>query len=352
MPAHYGEPFREQRTLAERVGVVDRSNRGVVTVSGEDRLSWLHTLTTQHVSNLPAWRGTEALILSPQGHIVHHMVVVDDGETTWLDTEPGAAPALLAFLERMRFMLRVEPVDVSDRWAMLSLVGPENAEALRAIDVPPLTEPWSAAALPGGGWARRAPWPDQHAVDVLVPRERLAEVWASLDAAGVTRCGLDAYEALRVAERRPRFGNETDDRTLPYEARWRSAVHLNKGCYPGQETVAKVHNMGQPPRRLVLLQYDGTSDELPATGTPVEYNERSVGFVGTAARHYELGNIVLAMVKRNTPDGATVTTGDLRAVIDPGEPDDAVELGGDDYGAGRRRVAEFMARRRADAAGR
>jgi hypothetical protein len=318
--AHYGDPFREQRTLAEAVGLVDRSHRGVLAVRGADRLSWLHSLTTQHLSGLESGRGAETLVLSPHGHVEHHIIVADDGETTWLDVEPGTAADLLAFLEKMRFLLRVEPVDVSADWAVLSLVGPQTPQALEQLgaELPPAA--YDVRSLPGGGWVRRMPWPGPDAADLLVPRADVARVAGELAAAGAPASGVWAYEALRVADRKPRLGYETDHRTIVQEPGWvDSAVHLNKGCYRGQETVARVQNLGRPPRRLVLMHLDGSSEELPATGAPVTIDGRQVGFVTTAVRHYELGQVALAMVKRNVPDDATVSLGDVVAQIDPGE---------------------------------
>jgi hypothetical protein len=312
--AHYGDPSREQRALAESVGLVDRSHRAVLAVPGEDRLSWLHSLTTQHLSGLAPWRGAESLVLSPHGHVEHHLLVADDGETTWLDAEPGTGEDLLAFLTKMRFMLRVEPADVTPEWALLSLVGPETPAALTALgaEVPP--EPYDARALPGGGWVRRMPWPGPDAADLLVPRDRVEEIAAKL---GVPLAGIWAYEALRVADRRPRLGYETDHRTIVQEPDWiPAAVHLNKGCYRGQETVARVHNLGRPPRRLVLVHLDGSSEHLPATGAPITVDGRQVGFVTTAVRHHELGQIALALVKRNVPDDAELAIGDVIARID------------------------------------
>jgi len=117
--------------------------------------------------------------------------------------------------------------------------------------------------------------------------------------------GTWAYEALRVAARRSRLGFETDHRTIPAEVDWIDvAVHLEKGCYRGQETVARVHNLGRPPRRLVLLHLDGSAEELPDRGDALTLNERAVGFVGTVAQHFELGPIALGLVKRNVPDDA------------------------------------------------
>ena len=333
--AHYGDPVREQRTLATAVGLVDRGNRGVLTVSGPERLSWLHSFTSQHLQALAPGRGTEALILSPHGHVEHHAVLLDDGTTSWLDVEPGSAPALLEFLLRMRFMSQVEPADATADWAVLSLLGPSIMEPLARLGVPSLAEPdvvavpgpkfaagsvpprstsgYPSTALPAGGFARRMPY----GVDLVVPRPDVASVIAT---AGVPLAGQWAFEALRVADRRPRLGFDTDHRTLPSEVNLVGpAVHLEKGCYRGQETVARVHNLGKPPRRLVLLHLDGiVTDELPPPQTPVTRDDdRPVGFVGTAVRHYELGMIALAVLKRSLPDDTKLLVGPSAAAIDP-----------------------------------
>ena len=273
--AHYGDPLREQRLAVEGRGITDRSNRDVIRVGGPDRLGWLHSLTTQHLSALSPGTPAEALVLSPHGHVEHHLALVDDGETTWAHLEPGTADALLAFLDSMRFLLRVEPA--------------------RADDLAVLTV--------------------GHA-DLLVPRDGLEEAWDSQVADGATPLGMWGYEALRVEARRPRLGFETDHRTIPHEVGWlETAVHLDKGCYRGQETVARVHNLGRPPRRLVLLHLDGSVSRLPERHAPVTWEGAQVGFVGTAVRHYELGPIALAVVKRNTPDGAALDAGGVAAQI-------------------------------------
>jgi folate-binding protein YgfZ len=332
--AHYGDPVREQRAMESDVALVDRSNRGVVAITGPERLTWLHNLTTQHLLALAPGEGSELLVLSPHGHVEHDALLVDDGATTWLDVEPSTATDLIDFLVKMRFLTQADPVDVTADWALLSLVGPNAVTALGRLGVAAPDEPqvqavppakfasadiaarpttvFGTVPLPGGGWARR------HAdrIDLLVPRDSVASVTETL---GVTPAGIWAYEALRVADRRPRLGFETDHRTIPAEVELLApAVHLDKGCYRGQETVARVHNLGRPPRRLVLLHLDGIStDELPAPGTPVVGAEgREVGFVGTAVRHHELGMIALAVVKRNVADDAALMVGPSAAAID------------------------------------
>ncbi|MEU8798933.1 folate-binding protein [Spirillospora sp. NPDC048819] len=281
--AHYGEPSQEQRALVDGTAFVDRSNRGVVKVSGPDRLSWLHSLLSQHLDGLKPFEPTEALLLGPNGHIEHHLFLIDDGEAVWAHVEPGAAAPLAEFLDRMRFMLRVEVEDVSDAYAVIT--GPGTPD-----------EPDGLA------------WPDvAGTVTRVVPRGEFPE--------GLRPAGMWAYEALRIAEHRPRSGVDTDHRTIPHEAGYvETAVHLNKGCYRGQETVARVHNLGRPPRRLVFLHLDGSVDRLPAPGDPVEIpGGRQVGFVGSAARHHELGPVALALVKRNVPVDAELLAGGVAA---------------------------------------
>ena len=291
--AHYGDPFAEQRAMATGWGLVDQSHRGVLRITGADRLSWLHSLTTQHLEGLAPGAAGEALVLSPQGHVEYELTLTDDGTAVWVHVEPGTAAALLEFLTSMQFMLRVDPRDVSSDYAVVKLLGPE---------VPADTQPAIARLDVGFG------------TDLIVPRAELAERVADLRAAGAALAGTWALEALRIAAGRPRLGLDTDHRTLPHEVGWiETAVHLSKGCYRGQETVARVHNLGRPPRRLVLLHLDGSEDKLPVHGDPVLLDGDSVGFTGSTARHYELGPIGLALVKRTTPVDATLTVDGVAA---------------------------------------
>jgi folate-binding protein YgfZ len=302
--AHYGDPYAEQRALAAAAGFVDRSNRGVLRITGPDRLSWLHSLTTQDVEHLAPGSCVEALVLSPQGHVEHHLTLADDGTAVWLHAEPGTAPALAAFLESMRFMLRVEPADVTAGHAVLTLMAPAT----------PAEPPRGATAALHGAFG----------IDLIVPREALADVTAELERGGMVPSGMAAHEALRIAAHRPRLGLDTDHRTIPHEVGWiGTAVHLNKGCYRGQETVARVHNLGHPPRRLVFLHLDGSEDRLPGHGDPVTADGTQVGFTGSAARHYELGPIGLGLIKRTVPPGAPLRAGGLPAAQEVIVPPDA-----------------------------
>ncbi|MGN6130217.1 MAG: CAF17-like 4Fe-4S cluster assembly/insertion protein YgfZ [Nocardioidaceae bacterium] len=286
--AHYGSFHREQVTLESGEGFVDLSHRGVLRISGPDRLTWLHSLTTQYFENLPAEVPTAALVLSPQGHVEHAMYGVDNGEAFTAHVEPGQAPTLVAWLDGMRFMMRVEVADVTDELAVA----------------------WRPAARIEG-----APYSGY----VFVPR---AELSAFAEAAGPA-CGMWAFEALRIARGEPRLGLDTDARTIPNEAGWiGTAVHLEKGCYRGQETVARVHTLGRPPRRLTLLHLDGSENRLPDVGAELRTAEgKVVGFVGTSARHHELGPIALGMVKRNVPLDVELDAGGVVAaqevLVDP-----------------------------------
>ncbi|RBY93020.1 folate-binding protein YgfZ [Blastococcus sp. TF02A-30] len=332
--AHYGDPLPEQRLLAERAGLVDRGDRDVLVVPGADRLGWLHTITSQHLERLGDATGSEALVLSPNGHVEHHLVLAELAGTTWIDVEPGTGAGLLTYLERMRFMLRVEPQLVTDGWAVLSLVGPEAAGVLAAADLPAPDAPYAVAPLETG-FVRRMPAIGDGApvFDLVVPRD---QVGAVADRLGARLAGVQAYDALRVEARRPRLGVDSDHRTIPNELEWlTTAVHLDKGCYRGQETVARVHNLGRPPRRLVLLHLDGLSEELPAPGTPVLAGTREVGRVGTVVRHHELGAVALALVKQSVAMDAELKVAEAVAAIDP---DDAPAGPDDTVAAARERV--------------
>jgi folate-binding protein YgfZ len=270
---HFGEPSKEQRMLHEGLAWADLSHFEIITITGEDRLTWLHSLTTQYLENLPTDKWMQVLILDPKGHIEHQFNLVDDGSTTWLTLDPGRAQALFEHLQKMKFMMRVEVRIVSDEFALLRLPGAEDV----------LGGPFAIVARP----------------DLATWHERLSE--------SAIQVGTWALDAERVAARRPRIGFETDHKSIPNELDLlNKSVHMNKGCYRGQETVAKIANLGAPPRRMVLLHLDGSVVTIPEVGAVVEKDGVKVGFIGTIARHYELGTIALAVVKRNTPLDATL----------------------------------------------
>ncbi len=312
--SHYGAPVQEQRALEAGDAVVDLSHHGIVTVSGVDRLTWLHSMTSQQLVGLRPGESTETLLLDPNGRIEHAIRVVDDGETTWLLVDANAA-SLFAFLNRMRFALRVEVVDrTEDFAAVLAFAGGSALGALRDLHPAVVWEdPW-AAVTPGGIQYANGEHPgvSWSATTLVFPRESLDEIAGLVRSGALRTAGTMALDALEIRAWRPSRIGDVDERSIPHEFDWlRSAVHLNKGCYRGQETVAKVHNLGHPPRRLTLLHLDGSDGELPVPGALVfkageggQADARPVGRITRAALHHEWGGIALALLKRALPADA------------------------------------------------
>ena len=320
VPWHYGDPGREQRDLEGGLAWVDLSNRGVVTVTGADRLGWLNDLTTALLLDLPAGEPRTALILDPNGRVEHELHVVDDGGTTWLIVPPGSGAPIADYLRSMQFLRRVEVADVTDEYAVVGSLGSSAIPgAVVTWRVPAefagtgVTPSGEDRGGDAGKYVRQRPgrFP---ALESVVPRAELSQVMAG--APGLA--GTWAWEALRIAAGVPRAGVDTDARTLPHEMGWiGSAVHLAKGCYRGQETVARTHNMGRPPRRLVLLHLDGMAEGLPPAGAPVSDGDRDVGHVTSSARHHELGPIALAVVKSRTDPARQLLVAGIDAAQEP-----------------------------------
>jgi hypothetical protein len=270
---HFGEVAKEQRALAEGKAWADLSHRAVIEINGADRLTWLHSLTTQHLEKLQPGEWKEALILDPQGHLEQQLFLVDDGSSVFIHLDQDKKESLISYLEKMKFMLQVEVRDVSSEYAIFRATG-------KSDDL-------------GGPYA-------------LVPRAEISSMSEAFNASNL-QVGIWALEAERIASGRARIGMDTDHKSIPNELGvLNKAVHMNKGCYRGQETVAKVFNLGHPPRRLVLLHLDGSSVDLPKHGDPVTLEGKEIGFVGSVARHHELGPIALAVIKRTTPADAVL----------------------------------------------
>lgn len=321
--AHYGSPNAEQRRLLAGQAIVDLSHRGVLSVSGADRLTWLNSMSSQELRGLTPGQSTETLLLDPAGHLEYAIALLDDGVETWLLIEAAELPGLHAWLDRMRFTLRVQVVDHTLAYATVGTMAADPAALSLTPAAPngvPLVwnDPWTEVAP--GGWQYAADTAHPAAAwqwsEVLIARSTLPALRDAAVAGTVTAAGLLALEALRIAAWRPRGALDADERTIPHELDWlRTAVHLNKGCYRGQETVAKVHNLGHPPRRLVLLHLDGSESVLPVHGDEVqgdrfvangEPERRTVGTITSSAIHYELGPIALAVIKRTVPGTVTL----------------------------------------------
>jgi folate-binding protein YgfZ len=302
---HHGDPHGEQRALAGGRGAVDLGHRDVLEVAGADRLTWLHSLSTAHLLDLTPGDSRLVLILSPHGHVEHELHLVETGESVLISVEPGTGEGLRAHLDSMRFMMRVEVTprpDLAVVWEPVAEPDPRLPTWLVPGDYRS-GEPTPAGVDRGGDASRYAPTRPADLVgrEVLVARQDLASRVAESGAPA----GTWALEALRVAAAVPRLGRETDHRTLPHEVGWIGAgVHLAKGCYRGQEAVARVHNLGRPPRRLALAHLDGSVGILTAHGDAVRIGDRAVGWVGTPARHHELGPIATVMLKRSADPSA------------------------------------------------
>ena len=307
--AHYGNPLSEQRELAAGGAIVDLSHRAVITITGPDRLRWIDSLTSQSVARLAPGESTETLLLDITGRIEYSVRLIDDGTDLWLLLEREEASGLLQWLGSMQFMMRVTLADRSVDFATIGTLG-QPALPVAAPHGVPLAwrDPWIGVSQGGYQYAvvTRHPSASWTYSELLLPRATLAGIAAS----SIPVAGLLALEALRIAAWRPRFATEVDDKTIPHELDWlRTAVHLSKGCYRGQETVAKVHNLGHPPRRLVMLYLDGPDTGLPTRGDNVVVlnnndnavgEESTVGQVTSVARHFELGPVALAVIKRGT----------------------------------------------------
>ena len=279
---HFGEPNQEQKALVAGNAWADLSHRGIISISGRDRLTWLHALTTQHLEKLETGKWVEALILDVQGHVIDQLFLVDDGSTTWLHTENSRTNEILDYLNKMIFMLEVDVKNQSNDYAVLRAPGKSD--------------------LLGGPYA-------------LVPRVELKDTIDAFSKSHI-QVGMWALEAERVSQGRARLLFETDHKSIPNELGFiNRAVHMNKGCYRGQETVAKVFNLGQPPRKLVTLHLDGSMVAMPDHGSKIFLADKEVGFIGTVARHYELGPVALAVVKRLVPSNSHLHIGEVNALI-------------------------------------
>ena len=333
---HFGNPNIEQRNLAEGKAVVNLGARGIIKVSGEDRLSWLHSLLSQNLKNLLPGVSAEALLLDPQGHIEQVIHFLDDGQTSWLMVEVEGREALLAWLNKMIFRMKVTVEDVSNEFSLVGKLGEGLTEAEVSNGVALVwQDPWPGVVTGGVRYsmARPAKWAWTESV---VANSKLDEVLAAHEQAGTM-----AYDALRIAAHRPRQASEVDAKALPHEFDWLStAVHMSKGCYRGQETVAKVHNLGHPPRRLTFLHLDGSGHFLPDAGDEIfvagvggASEDRPRGKVTIAAQHFESGPIALALLSRGVPEDAQLivksTGGEIQAtqeVIVPASAGKAADI--------------------------
>jgi folate-binding protein YgfZ len=322
LPWHFGDPLAEQRRLERGDGVVDLSNRDVLTLTGPDRARYLDLVSTGRCADLQTGQAASAYLLDPQGHITYDLHIVAAQDTLWLWTQPGRGAALAAWLEQRKFRLDVVATHRGDV-AIVWLADPPAPLADAAT--PALSTPES----PTGPWPVRRGPDSLGGAEWFVPRSELAAALSSASPAGTW-----AWEARRIAAGVPRIGVDTDERTIPNELGVPSAaVSLDKGCYPGQETVARVHNLGRPPRRLVRLHFDGSAETFVPPGAPLhlvtptdaqspaadpaEPAHGPAGHLGAMAYHWEDGPIGLALVRRDLPDDSRLAAGSVACSMEP-----------------------------------
>jgi hypothetical protein len=272
-------PFVDQRRLVEGDAAVS-IEAGVVLVTGPDRFDVLNATLSQDLRGLAVGDSRDALELDGQGRIQHSIHVLESIDGTLLIVPGTSGADVAAWLDARIFMEDVQALDVTTQFSVWG--GAVAFGDLAWIDPWPTVVPggitYGDLVIPGWAWVETLlPAGEQPNVDVL---------------------GADFVDPLRVVAGRPSMA-EVDDRSLPHELDWlRTAVHLSKGCYPGQETVSKIHNVGHPPRRLVRLHLDGSESVFAEAGDLVMLNGDVVGTVTTAGNHFDDGPVALAVIKR------------------------------------------------------
>jgi tRNA-modifying protein YgfZ len=294
----------QYRALREEAGVLDRSERGKLLVKGGDAAEYLQGQLTNDIEALEADRGCYSALLDRKGHMQADMRVLRlaSGEI-WLDTEPSATGRVLRHLQMYCVGREVEVSDASSGWAIVSLLGPASAEVAGT----PVPAPEHAQGYFERDGVEILAVGTDLGVDLIARSDQADALRRALAASGAVEVSEEAAEIRRVESGRPRFGREMTERTIPQEAGITDrAVSFTKGCYIGQETVARLHYRGKPNRRLRGLRLSGPARD----GDPVRLGDRELGEVGTAVVSPAHGAIALAILRREAEPGATVTVGD------------------------------------------
>ena len=293
------------------VGLLDRSERGKLALSGGDAKEFLHGQVTQDVNSLTAGHGRYAAFLTQKGKMLGDLRILDAGDELLLDTERVALQPLFNMIRRYSLGYDVQLHKRTLECALLSLIGPLADELLRRAGVTLGPEEHDHDAFDLAGVAVRAIRTDVGA-DLLFAADALATVRTALLGAGAAEVGEEAAEAVRIERGRPRYGVDLDESVIPQEAGLNArAVSFTKGCYVGQETVARLFYRGKPNRELRGL----SSAEPLQPGTELTLEDRVVGTITSAVDSPRLGPIALAIVRREAPPGAIVEAGEHEAVV-------------------------------------
>jgi folate-binding protein YgfZ len=301
-PLDYGDATAEYRAVREGAGVVDRSDRGLIEVTGRDRAAFLHALLSNEVKALAPGQGCEAALLDVHGKVQVTLLVWVLDDRIVLVTPAGMAAATSEMLDRYLFAEKVVLEDVTGTRGLLLVAGPEAPTLVKRVArAEPPSTPW--ASVPGvladlevrlvrGGGETGAP-----EVWIMAPAEGSAQAWETVVAAGARPVGRAAVETLRIEAGTPRFGHDVDAAVLLPEIPFDTLVSQTKGCYPGQEVVVRIRDRGHVNRQLRGLVLDGEAP--PAAGAEVWAGDAAVGRVTSATRSPALGRpIALAFVRR------------------------------------------------------
>src|SRR5436305_12523056 len=293
----------QYRQLREECGVLDRSNRGKLLVTGSEAAEYLQGQLTNDIEALAAGEGCYAALLGRKGHMQADMrVLVVDGEKVWVDTEPEAMAAAKRHLEMYKIGRDADVVDAGDERAIVSLIGPRSARLAGSSPLPEYCHEEIAVEgieCPALGTAL--------GIDLIPRAEDRERLIAALAAPGAPEVSAEAAEIVRIESGVPRFGNEMDTTTMPAEAGIvERAVNFEKGCYIGQETVARLHYKGKPNRHLRGLRLSA----LAAPDATLSLGEKEVGRLGGSCVSPAHGPIGLAIVRREAEPGVELFVGE------------------------------------------
>jgi folate-binding protein YgfZ len=298
----------EYRAITASCGLLDRSERGKLSLTGRDAKSFLQGQVSNDVESLTPGTGCYAAFLTPKGKMLGDLRILDAGGALLLDTERVALQGLFNTIRRFSVGYDVQLLKRTLERGLLSLIGPEAtsvagvAELADAPEHQHLESEFSGITL-------RAIRTDT-GVDLLCEAADTGHLSSVLQGAGALMVDESAVECLRVEHGRPRYGIDIDDTVIPQEAGLNErAVSFTKGCYVGQETVARLHYRGKPNRHLRGLRLSAPA----ATGDPVRLREREVGRLGSVVESPRFGWIALALIRREVPVGETVALGDENA---------------------------------------
>lgn len=294
----------QYRQMREECGLVERPGRGLLIVSGSEAADYLQGQLTNDVEAIGAGEGSYAALLDRKGHMQADMRVLRPGEgpELWLEIEPEGLEAARRHLQMYKIGREVEVEDRGGERVLLSLIGPRAAEIAGSA---PLPEHYSETVTVGG--AECLAVGTAEGIDLLVAAEERDRAHAALLAAGAAEAGPEAAEIRRIEAGRPRFGAEMGTATMPAEAGIvESAVSFTKGCYIGQETVARLHYKGRPNRHLRGLRFSAQA----SPGAVLRLGEKEVGTVGSAAVSPAFGPVGLAILRREAEPGTTVAVGE------------------------------------------